>query len=158
MRHKHLQFVAMAFFVTGFVLAGSGWSLVLSSKMQSRPDWSVCGQDMCSCLPSTAIEPYCPLCLVDDDDGTVGESSCSDSDANTDTQQNTPRKRVPKNERFEVASTASQAGCASVFLSFVFGSRQSQALWAHDSIARLISQDDVPLDPLADLPTPPPRA
>jgi len=146
----------MAFFVTGFVLAGSGWSLVLSAKMQSRPDWSVCGQDMCSCLPTTAIEPYCPLCLLDDDDDSIGtgDSSCSD----TDTQPTNTPKRVPKSNRFEVASAASQAGCASIFLSFVFGARQSETLPARDSIAHLISQDDVPLDPFADLPTPPPRA
>ncbi len=153
MRHNHLQFVAMAFFVTGFVLAGSGWSLVLSSKIQTRPDWSVCGQDMCSCLPSTSIEPYCPLCLVNDSDDSDG-SSCS----NTDTKPTNTPKRVPVSDRFEIASAASQAGCASIFLSFVFGARQSETLPARDSIAYLISQDDVPLDPIADLPTPPPRA
>lgn len=150
MRYNHLQFVAMAFFVAGFVLAGSGWSLVLSSKMQSRPDWSVCGQDMCSCLPTTAIEPYCPLCIADEN----ADSSCSDSES---TPTNTP-KRMPKSSRFEAASMASQAGCASIFLSFVFGARQSNTLSSHASIAHLISQDDVPLDPARDLPTPPPRA
>ncbi len=150
MRHSHLQIVAMAFFVTGFVFAGSGWSLVLSAKMQSRPAWSVCGQDMCSCLPTTAIEPDCPLCIVDEN----ADTGYSDSPS---TPTDNP-KRMPKSSRFEAASIASQAGCASIFLSFVFGARQSNALASPASIAHLISQDDAPLDPVRDLPTPPPRA
>lgn len=152
MGQNRLQFAAMSFFVLGFILAGSGWSLVISMNMQGRPEWSVCGQDMCSCLPSTTITPYCPLCVVSDKQST--NQSCDNSESSpTDTPT-----RIPKNARFEAASTASQAGCASIFLSFVFGTRHSGNLDHKDSAGHLITQDSIPLDPIADLPTPPPRA
>lgn len=150
MRHARLQFAAMSFFILAFVLAGSGWSLVFAANSQGRADWSVCGQDMCSCLPTTKIEPFCPLCLIDDTD----ESSCS----NSDPEPTDAPKRLPKSDRFEAASSASQAGCASIFLSFVFGARQIEASVARVPSAHLIAQDDAPTDPHSDLATPPPRA
>lgn len=151
MRHTHLQFVAMSIFVTGFVLAGSGWSLVLAGKMQHKAAWSVCGQDMCSCLPSADdIEPYCPLCLLDDST----ESSCSDTQP---IPTDTPR-RVPNTKRFEAASAASQAGCASIFLSFIFGSPAETKQLRQASSAYIINNDDVPSAPADDPTTPPPRA
>lgn len=153
MGQVRLQLAAMAFFVAGFVLAGSGWSLVISSYMQSRADWSVCGQDMCSCLPSTGEEPYCALCLVEDIDN-VCETSCE----STDSSPTDSPKRIPKSDRLEAVSAASQSGCAAIFLSFVFGSNQFSIEPYAVSTTHLISQDDVPLDPDDDLPTPPPRA
>lgn len=156
MGQNRLQYAAMLFFVTGFVLAGSGWSLVISAKMQSRPDWSVCGQNMCSCLPSASIEPYCLLCVLDDNDNL--DDSDDTSCASTDSSPTDTPKRVPKNDRFEVVSTASQAGCASIFLSFVFGTRQSNAISHSASASHTITQDNVPVDPAYDIPTPPPRA
>lgn len=152
MGHNRLQLAAMAIFVAGFVLAGSGWSLVLTGKMQNKADWSICGQDLCSCLPTTATEPFCPLCIVGDD-GKI-ESACSGSES---TPTDSP-KRVPQNKSFEATSTASQAGCASIFLSFVFGTRQSDRLGDNSSSTDLIGQDNAPLEPLIDRPTPPPRA
>lgn len=140
----------MSIFVAGFVLAGSGWSLVLAGKVQHKPDWSVCGQDMCSCLPSATIEPYCPLCVLDDSD----ESSCSDPQTSpTDTP-----KRIPNTKRFEAASSASQAGCASIFLSFLFGTPADTKSLRQTSAAYLINNDDVPIGPVDDPSTPPPRA
>ncbi len=163
MRHNRLQFVAMAFFVAGFVFAGSGWSLVLAGKMQDKPEWSVCGQDLCLCLPPAATplpaakpnepgEPKCVLC-VDDTPNTLGMLANDSAPTPTD-----PPKRVPKNDRFQAASMASQAGCASIFLSFVFGTPRPDRSASIDAIVYCIDNDDLPADPARDLPTPPPRA
>lgn len=137
----------------GFILASSGWSLVLADGFKSKADWSVCGQDMCSCLPTDTVEPYCPLCVVDDS-GSTENSSCSVS---SKTPTDTPR-RVPNTKRFQIASTASHAGCASLFLSFVFGSSDRDTTVPMITLKSMIRNDVCPNDPLLDLPTPPPRA
>jgi len=153
MRNNPLQFYSMAIFVMGFILASSGWSLVLADGFKSKADWSVCGQDMCSCLPTNAAEPYCPLCVVEDSESANG-STCSDSPA---APSDTPR-RVPNTKRFQAASSASHAGCASLFLSFILGSRDRVLTIQMITNRSVIRNDECPNDPLRDLPTPPPRA
>ncbi len=161
MRHGRLQFAAMVFFVTGFIFAGSGWSLVLTGKMQNKPEWSVCGQDLCLCLPPAAApsptskpdEPKCVLCVDESPPTTLGILNEDSTPTPTD-----PPKRVPKNDRFQAASMASQAGCASIFLSFVFGTPRPDRSASIDTLAYNIDNDELPTDPARDLPTPPPRA
>ena len=161
MRHQRLQFAAMAFFVAGFIFAGSGWSLVLAGKMQNKPEWSVCGQDLCLCLPPAATplpadepdEPKCVLCVDDTPQSTLGMRSDDSAPTPTD-----PPKRVPKNDRFQAASMASQAGCTSIFLSFVFGTPRPDRSTSIDALVYAIDNDKLPADPTRDLPTPPPRA
>lgn len=150
MKNNRLQLIAMAFFVAGFVLAGSGWSLVLTRAMQDRPEWSVCGLDMCICTPTMAAEPYCLLCVVADNDPT---EECAD-----EPPADNGRRSMPKGPRYEAAMAASQTGCASIFLSFVFGSKANSNLSVRPNAHQLIVQDDLPMEPSRDLPTPPPRA
>ena len=150
MKHDQLQLIAMAFFVTGFVLAGSGWSLVLTRAMEDRPEWSLCGLELCMCTPTTAAEPLCPLCEVAGDAAT---EECTD-----EPPTNNGRRSMPKGPRYEAAMAASQSGCASIFLSFVFGSKADAHLSVRPNAHQLIVQDDRPMNPTRDLPTPPPRA
>lgn len=151
----------MVFFVTGFIFAGSGWSIVLAGKMQDKPEWSVCGQDLCLCLPPAATpsptnkpdEPKCVLCV---DDAPPAALDMLNNDSTP--TPNDPPKRVPKNDRFQAASMASQAGCVSIFLSFVFGTPRPNRSASTDSLVYNIDNDELPADPARDLPTPPPRA
>jgi len=137
----------MSLFVLGFVLTSSGWGPLLALGSQNRPDYSVCGQEMCSCLPFTPSDSDCPLCISNDDE----TKSCSDE------QSETP-KRLPSTKRFDSISDASQAGCACVFLSLVLGHRVRQFTFVDPSQRARIDQDRVPLDPLRETPAPPPRA
>lgn len=139
----------MTIFVIGFVLSSSGWGLMIAYGFQGRPSYSVCGQDMCSCLPTTPAEPSCPLCTLDEE----SNSSCSSTG-----EPSPNRKRLPKTDRFDSISTAAQYSSASMFLSLVFGIR-GQSDWSHTPIAKIdMIQDRIPHDPLSDLPTPPPRS
>ncbi len=139
----------MILFVLGFIAASSGWGPLLALGLQGRPDYSVCGQDMCACLPPTPAEPACPLCLTKDDDA----PSCAES-----SKQTPSPKRVPRNDRFDTMSDASQAMCMSLFLSLVLSHRGSAALTSEAAAAFRIDQHRVPRDPLRDIPLPPPRA
>lgn len=140
----------MTIFVIGFVLSTSGWSMVIAYGLQGRPSYSVCGQEMCSCLPTTPAEPHCPLCVADDDDNASGPANTEDT---------TPtRKRLPKTDRFDSISNAVGNSGACVFLSFVFAERTKNN-WSLAPIATIsMMQDRAPRDPPNDLPTPPPRA
>lgn len=153
MRHERLQFVTMTIFVMGFLLASSGWSLVLSNSMLTRADWSTCGQEMCSCLPTTMMEPDCPLCLLKEENGESVDASACQSTTPTDAP-----KRLPKEGKFESVRFAAQTGCASLFISLVLGFNNNDSFVDLDSAKHLIVQDHLPLDPIADHPTPPPRA
>lgn len=42
------------------LLVSLGWNPLTS--LERRPEWSVCGQDLCACLPLPVAEPACPLC------------------------------------------------------------------------------------------------
>ncbi|MGV6814463.1 MAG: hypothetical protein ACWA5W_05550 [Phycisphaerales bacterium] len=155
MRKPSLYLAMMSFFVLGFVLASSGWSLVLGDLFKHKAEWSVCGQDMCSCLPSAIdpadeMEPDCPLCLLADEQSVTNTHAPS---APTDS-----RRRLPKNDRFTAAFAASQAGCTSIFLSFIFGLTNESTWIPRYNAHRLIASVNRPDDPDSDLPTPPPRA
>lgn len=149
MQSSRIHFAAMTLFVLGFVLSSSGWGPILAFGMQDRPSYSVCGQEMCSCLPVTPLEPACPLCVTKEDDA----AGCSDKPEPT---QNPIR--LPRTEKFDAISDAAQAGCSCVFLTLVLGCRVKRD-WLFAPAARIsIDQDRIPPDPLADSPTPPPRA
>lgn len=155
MKSERLHFAAMTIFTIGFVLSTSGWGSLVALGIQSRPSWSLCGQEMCSCLPTIQAQPDCPLCIADPSDGTADNaaSTCS----NTDEPTPTP-KRLPRTERFDSISTAAANSGAMMFISFVFAARVSTD-WSLAPIATIgINQDRAPCDPPSDLPTPPPRA
>ena len=149
MQSSRLHFAAMTMFVMGFVLASSGWAPIIALGLQHRPDYSVCGQDMCACLPTTTIEPECPLCLIKDDES-VG---CANESQPTDNP-----KRLPRTERFDSISDASQAGCASIFLSLVLGTLKPAALVATDSEVIRPMADHPPPPRYLNIQSPPPRA
>lgn len=150
MKTDRLHFAATLLFVMGFVLTSSGWAPLIMLGMQHRASYSVCGQDMCACLPTDAAEPDCPLCLVSDD-GT--KSPCASESAPTDN----PR-RVPNTERFEAIADATQAGCTSVFLVLIVGLHRVTTSTAPTRALYVIDQDRVPINPAQDIPAPPPRA
>ncbi len=149
MKSTRLHFAAMTIFTIGFVLSTSGWGMLIAYGMQGRPSYSVCGQDMCLCLPTTVAEPVCPLCVAGDND----DPACSTKDEPAPT-----RKRLPRTDHFDSISTAAASSGAMMFISFVFAARTSTD-WSLAPIATLgINQDRAPRDPPSDLPTPPPRA
>ncbi|MFG0300565.1 MAG: hypothetical protein ACF8K1_13285 [Phycisphaerales bacterium JB047] len=149
MQSSRIHFAAMALFVLGFVLSSSGWAPILSMGLHDRPSYSVCGQEMCSCLPTTPTEPECPLCITKEDN-TTGCSSETESTPNP--------KRLPRTDEFDAISDATQAGCSCVFLTLVLGYRVNRD-WSQESAARIsFDQDRIPPDPLRDAPTPPPRS
>ncbi|MEX0876369.1 MAG: hypothetical protein WD114_02825 [Phycisphaerales bacterium] len=146
MRTDRLHFAATVLFALGFVLTTSGWAPLIAWSMQDRPAYSVCGQDLCLCLPTTA--PDCPLCEVK----STPEGGCNESAVPTRAP-----KRVPDNERFDTMTDASQAGCVSLFLAFAFGARSTANFASVESVRFRIAQESVPADPLGDIPAPPPR-
>lgn len=147
MNHPRLHFVAMLIFVVGFVAAGSGWMPLLNSTQRNRPSWSICGQEMCSCLPTEITQPLCPLCET-----TELQSDHDDTTVKTDNP-----KRLPKDSHLDDARFASQAGCASLFLGFLFGARMQCAAVSQVSIRYAIDQSTQPCGPPHEIPTPPPR-
>jgi hypothetical protein len=140
----------MIFFIIGFVCANSGWAPVLSIIISDRPDWSVCGEDLCLCIKPTQSEPYCPLCLGSDE-----QDSCSSTD---EAEPRTPPKRVPRNPHADAVSQAGQLGSVSIFIAFVFGLNQPRSEANDSNIVRFVEPDS----PLAlnqpDIPSPPPRS
>lgn len=147
-----LHLAAMTLFALGFVLSTSGWTPVIVLGLQHRPDYSVCAQDMCSCLPTTSTTaPDCPLCpTATDPDPTA---ACTDQPTPTDA----PR-RLPNTQRFDTITDAAHAGTAMLFLTLVIGFNRPPII-ADASLARhAIRQDRAPPRPPADTPLPPPRA
>ncbi len=139
----------MLLFVVGFVGAGSGWAPLIVRKIQGRPAWSLCGQEMCSCLPIKTIvetEPDCPLCVSTPEKPPL-HASLADNP-----------KRLPRTEKFQAIADASQAGCAGLFLSLILGWRPPESGIASARGRIAIDQDALPGVPTRDLPTPPPRA
>lgn len=140
------ELAATMIFALGFVLAGSGWSFVLSTIDRDRPAWSVCGQAMCSCLMPTPEEPACPLCVS----GDMHSGSGSDT---------APVRRVPKNnETIDAMGGAGTSAAIAFFVGTMMG--QSGSVEFADTGCSLVAaeNDRVPWSRGLELPTPPPRA
>ena len=158
MRSARIQLIATTIFALGFILAGSGWSAVLTSMLDGRPSWSVCGQEMCSCVKPSEFTPICPLC-----DGAVDQTtllgSCDIASITEPEQSSQPTRRVPKNN--DSMNALGSAGTSAAIALFV-GTLISQSNASHD----LNTQRDqiaatniqTPRSRGLDLPTPPPRA
>jgi len=151
MRLPTVQFVATAVFALGFVLTSSGLSHVLRIVLDDRPEWSVCGEDMCSCLP-TEMPEDCPLCALGlMDPG--GDRVCS---GERDGEK--PVKRVPKtDETVQAIDGAVSASASMLYLSMCVwrergpdGGSDGLGCWA------LVETDD-PGSRSIGVPTPPPR-
>jgi len=143
MRTQRFHLVATAMFAIGFVLAGSGWSFVLSSMTNDRPEWSVCGQDMCSCLKPTAAEPDCPLCEA-------GLMDQGDSDG--------PARRVPQNnESVEAMGGAGANVAIAFFVGTMMGRADHSGFIGADQVVILATNDRAPRSRGIELATPPPR-
>jgi hypothetical protein len=150
MKFARFHAVAMWFFIAGFVCANSGWAPVLSIIASDRPDWSVCGEDLCLCVKPTPDKPFCPLCITGDE-----ESTCSGSE---DSSPSTPPKRVPRNPHADTITQAGQLGSASVFIAFVFGINASRPDAHESNLARFIDPDARLALNQPDIPSPPPRS
>ena len=140
----------MIFFIIGFVCANSGWAPVLSIIVSDRPDWSVCGEDLCLCVKPTQSEPYCPLCLGSDE-----QIRCSSSD---EAAPPTPPKRVPRNPHADAVSQAGQLGSIGVFIAFVFGFNQARHDAYGSNFVRFVDPDARLALNHPDIPSPPPRS
>lgn len=150
MRAQRLHSAAMAFFILGFICANSGWAPVLSILTSDRPDWSVCGEDLCLCVKPTPDKPLCPLCVSQDE-----QTACSKSE---ESSPSTPPKRVPRNPHADALTQAGELGCVSVFIAFMFGFNRNHD-GAIDSFAiRFIDPDARIALNQPDIPTPPPRS
>lgn len=147
MRSDRIQFVATAIFALSFVLAGSGWSFVLSSMMNDRPEWSVCGQDMCSCVMPTDAQPECPLC----------EAGLMDP-ADMDCDSNEPVRRVPKNNKsVEALGGAGTNIAIAFFVGTMMGRGDGLSMGSADRAVIVATNDRAPRSRGIELPTPPPR-
>lgn len=146
MRIQRFHFVATIFFACGFVLAGSGWSFVLSSLMNDRPSWSVCGQDMCSCVKptvETAGEADCVLCEL----GLM------------DSSKSEPVRRVPKNNKsVEALGGAGSNIAIAFFVGTMMGRVDTLSFVDADRAVIVAVNDRVPRSCSVEFPTPPPRA
>lgn len=148
MRTDRLHFITTTVFALGFVLAGSGWSFVLSTMINDRPAWSVCGQEMCSCVKPVEGEAACPLCIA-------GLMDPSDMECESET----PTRRVPKND----ASFEALGGAGShIAIAFFVGTMMVRGYETIDldagSSMIAVVDDRVPRSRVLELPTPPPRA
>jgi hypothetical protein len=154
MRTDRIHFVATAIFALGFVLAGSGWSFVLSTMMNQRPSWSVCGQELCSCLMPIDNEPVCPLCEVG-----LMDPSEMDSDCEPEGESNAPLRRVPKNNASINALTGAGTNAAIAFFVGTMMGRMGVEIDVNQTQSLIaVSNDRVPWSRGLELPTPPPRA
>jgi hypothetical protein len=157
MRSDRIHFVATAIFALGFVLAGSGWSFVLSTMMNQRPSWSVCGQEMCSCLKPIDDEPACPLCEAGLMDLSEMTSDIA-SDCSSDESSQTPVKRVPKNNKSVEALGGAGSNVAIAFFVGTMIARSNADLGLDAQRVQIaITNDRVPWSRGVELPTPPPR-
>ena len=148
MRTQCFHFLATMIFAIGFVMAGSGWSFVLSSMANDRPEWSVCGQDMCSCVNPTAEAPGCPLC----------EAGLMDRDDMAD-DSGEPVRRVPQNNKsVEALGGAGSNIAIAFFVGTMMGRVNCLTLDGADRVVILATNDRAPRSRGIELVTPPPRA
>ncbi|MGJ8637076.1 MAG: hypothetical protein ACSHX5_09550 [Phycisphaerales bacterium] len=150
MRTRRLQhgfeLAATMLFALGFVLAGSGWSFVLSTIDSDRPSWSVCGQAMCSCVMPTPEDPACPLCV----------SGLMDPDERS---SDAPVRRVPKNnDSIEALGGAGTNVAIAFFVGTMMGHTNSMSFVDTGCSLNAAENDRVPWSRGLELPTPPPRA
>jgi hypothetical protein len=78
-QHGSTPLIATWLLAIGLVLISSGWGPALTRMLQSRPEWSVCGQSLCDCRP-VPVDPDCPLCLAGDPGGAGCEGVGIDAD------------------------------------------------------------------------------
>ncbi len=140
----------MWFFIAGFVCANSGWAPFLSIIVSDRPDWSVCGEDLCLCVKPSPDKPFCPLCITGDE-----ESTCSGSE---ESSPSTPSKRVPRNPHADAITQAGQLGSASVFIAIVFAINQSSSSAYASHVVRFVDPDVRLALNQPDIASPPPRS
>lgn len=148
MRLPSLQFVATAVFALGFVLVSSGATSFVRVLMNDRPSWSVCGEDMCSCTPVDAVEPFCPLCEIKD--GSV--SGCpGESDGE-------PVRRVPKSDsQIDAMGSAASIMGSALFVTLVLGTREKDTMRDLGSDRWSVAVCEAPDSRSVGVPTPPPR-
>lgn len=88
MRRITLDKLTLAFFAIAFALVNSGASGLLVSMMDARPAWSMCGQELCSCVPMEPGEG-CPLCAL-------GLMDTTSQACPGETPRRAPLKKTPK--------------------------------------------------------------
>ncbi len=147
MRTQRFHLAATMLFAIGFLLAGSGWSFVLSSMANDRPEWSVCGQDMCSCVMPTADAPDCPLCEA----GLMNPEDMADDSGN-------PVRRMPqKNKSVDAMGGAGANVAIAFFVGTMTGRVDGLSLTGADRVVILATNDRAPRSRGIELATPPPR-
>lgn len=151
MKKVPVQLAAMWLFVIGFLCANSGWAPTLSILLSDRPDWSVCGQDLCLCTKPTPTQPACSLCPAADTAATCAAAEPVEPD-------NTP-SRVPRNPKGDAVTQSAQFASVSVFIALVSAERDR----ARAATARPAPHGSAEPDARLALsrpgtPTPPPRA
>jgi hypothetical protein len=140
----------MMLFIAGFVCANSGWAPTLSILLSDRPEWSVCGEDLCLCVQPSTVKPACALCST----GTK-ESTCTSAEGQS---QDTPPNRVPRSPDSDAITQAGDLGSVSIFIAFVIGHARSQQDVSDPSLARFAEPDACIALSNPDIPSPPPRS
>jgi hypothetical protein len=120
---------------------------VLSSLMNDRPEWSVCGQDMCSCVMPTAAMPECPLC----------EAGLMNPEDMPDDSGDPTRRLPPNNKSIEALGGAGTNFAIAFFVGTMMGQVNTSANTPMDRFVMVTVNDQVPSSRKIELPTPPPR-
>ncbi len=118
---------------------------MLGRWLDDRPEWSVCGLEMCSCVPTVESEPACPLCEAGDD-GLGGEQ-----------EPGAPVRRAPIMQTMDSVGYASSSMLISAFILISIG--QGHGFDAHWDFDGWVVSDAWRLErgPTIGVPTPPPR-
>ena len=159
MRNDRLHLIAAGFFACAFVLAGSGWSSVLSSLMDQRPAWSLCGQDMCSCAKPTDAQPDCPLCEAGLMDSTTSTPASMVDDEDCAPRSITPTQRVPKNRvQLAAVTDAGSSAVVAMFIGMMLKGQRADMVVDISNASMMVVNDRLPRSGALECPTPPPRA
>ena len=114
--------------------------------IDDRPEWSVCGLEMCSCVPTVEAGPACPLCEVGDAGSELGGD-----------QSGVPSRRAPIMQTMDSVGYASSSILISAFILISVG--QDSCVDAQWDLGGWVFADAWRLErgPAIGVPTPPPR-
>ena len=153
MRVPSVQFVAVAVFSLGFVLTSSGLSGVVRALLDDRPAWSVCGEGMCSCVPTDGGLD-CPLCAL----GGAGLMDLGSCTADEACETEPPVRRVPKtDETMRAVDGAVSSSASMLFLTLVVWRGRGGVLVPGAGGRWVVARVRDPGTRGIGVPTPPPR-
>lgn len=114
---------------------------MIGELLDDRPEWSVCGLDMCACTPIPDAEPDCPLCETGDESSAVSRHA----------------KRAPIMKKMADAGYAADTMVVAAFLVVFAGDKEKQVVLCDQNPAARSDGWSMCSRPDIGVPTPPPR-